>query len=167
MKDQENEVEERDFEVDVKVNKYKLDEENEKQASLYNYWASLLADAKTEKDDAEDALTLVKAKADADVRQTAADNSEKVTEAVVQGRVLDSPKVQKAQQRVRDAKSQVYHLEAAVKALEHRKSSLDNLTVLWTKSYYATPDGGKPATAGDAFSKDIRRNLNRGRNREE
>ena len=48
----------RSFEEEIKINKWKLDDECESHSSLYLYWSEELATAKAEKDDAEDQLTL-------------------------------------------------------------------------------------------------------------
>ncbi len=160
LDEQKKERQERDFEVDVKINKYKLEDENEKQPSLYQYWSELLAQAKSEKDAAEDNLDLVLARRELSIRDDAAEANEKVTEAIIKARVEKDDRVQTAKTKLREAKSNVYDLEAAVKALEHRKESLSNLTQLWGKGYYAKPDGG-PRSAGDDVAGDIRKDLNK------
>ncbi len=58
-------------------------------------------------------------------------------------------------------KAESYSLEAGVKALDHRKSMLDNLVVLWSKGYYSkigiTPTG----SAADELSIETRVNLDK------
>jgi len=166
-------TEQRDFEVDVRVNKYKLDQENQVQASTYHYWASLLAEAKTEVDTCDEQIRIlegqmkeVRAKEELDIRENGDPSLKKVTEAGVVA-VLETrgPVVKKreeihnAREKAIKAKNNVYILEAAVKALEHRRDSLGNLTQLWCKGYYSKPTGSSQS-AGDDVSADIRKDLN-------
>lgn len=155
----------RSFQVDASINRFKLDEENEKQASLYHYWSDLCADAKADRDTMEDALDLIISKTDDAIRKNAQRNDEKVTEPAIKNLIERDKFVANAKEDLRKAKSDVYHLEAAVKALEHRKGSLDNLTILWTKNYYSQPSGivstDTSTTVTDAVSKDLRANLNK------
>jgi hypothetical protein len=152
-----------DFAEEVKVNKYKLDEENENHASKYFYWAKLQAQAKANKDRAEENLDLMLAKRELVIREQLEEDKTlkiKVTESVVKATLEKDEKIQKAREELRAIKAQLYTLDAAVKALEHRRDNLNNLTQLWGKSYYATPDGGPRMTGTDAASRDVRKNLN-------
>lgn len=159
---------ERDFSVDVKINRFKLEEESEIQPSLYHYWAEQLAEAKTAADKASAKLKLTLADAEMEIRY-AADRGEleiKLTESSAKALIEQHPKVQEARKELIAADGYVYHLESAVKSLEHRKAELDNLTQLWRGGYYAKPDGGK-RSAGDDVAADTRKNLNKNRNKGE
>lgn len=156
---------ERDFAVDVKINRFRLEEESEIQPSLYHYWADLLADAKARADKMDDRLKLTLADTEMNLRYKA-DRGEleiKLTEASIKALMEQQETVQAARKNSRDAWALVYHLESAVKALEHRKAELDNLTQLWRGGYYAKPDGGK-RSAGEDVAKDMRKNLNKNKN---
>jgi len=60
---------ERLFSDDIKINKYKLEEECEKQASIYFYWAEKLALAKTLLDEAIDKSKLIAAQTEMEIRK--------------------------------------------------------------------------------------------------
>jgi ElaB/YqjD/DUF883 family membrane-anchored ribosome-binding protein len=150
----------RDFDADVTINRFKLDVGNEEQASIYHYWSELAAKAEAQQDDLEDELDLILAKVDEEIRQTAEKKDEKITEPLVKNRIQKHPKVLQAKERLREAKANVYTLKAAVKSLEHRKGSLDNLTTLWCKNYYSSPSGIPAESGNDAAGHDLRKNLN-------
>jgi len=154
------ENEKHDFAADVTINRFKLEEECAKQPSLYHYWAEKLADAKSAVDAAYNNVKLVTAQREMYHRQLAANAQVKTTEATIAATVETDEQVQEAKSLYQQAQSTQYHLEAGVKALDHRKSELDNLTQLWIKSYYSRPDGGK-GSVGDDVSNEIRKNLNK------
>ena len=140
------------FVDDVKINRFKLEEECEQHAQVYWYYAELLAKARSNRDAIENALKLKKAEVNMAIRTTPEVyvGNVKVTESVVESTVEINADVQKYKTELLAAESEVYTLEAAVTAMTHRKSELDNLVQLWIKAYYASPDGGKPSQTGDA-----------------
>jgi len=153
--------EERLFSEDVRINKYKLEIECEKQASIYFYWAEKLADAKNKLNEKEDALKLITAQKDLEIRKNweaeyLAVNG-KQTEAGIKA-ILES-EIQSARENIRDAQSEVNYLIAAVSAMDHRKSELDNLTTLLVKGFYAAPNGGKREGPVELTQRDIRKKL--------
>lgn len=131
-----------ELEKEIKINKFKLDEENEIQPSLYIYYSELLADAKAEKDKAIDSFNLVKAEREMELRKNPPDGI-KITEAAIEALLAQDRKIQKYETKIFEAKKRVYHLEAAVNALEHRKSALRNLTTLFVAGYYSLPERDK------------------------
>jgi uncharacterized coiled-coil protein SlyX len=166
----------RDLAEDLKVNRFKLEIDCAVQPSMYHYWAEQLATARANVDKTDEKLRLldgdlkeVKAKEELIIR--AADPKDfkldKFTEASITAVLENRPAVTKKREEIQttrqeliDNKETVYHLEAAVKSLEHRRDELDNLTKLWLGGYYAKPEG-KPETAGDQFSKESRQRLNK------
>jgi hypothetical protein len=153
---------ERDFAEDVKVNKYKLEIECEKQASTYFYWANELADAKTRLNEAEDALKLIYATADLATRHNWNESlNGKSTESSIKSVIETSKDVLQGKEDVRDAQSAVNTLFAAVGALDHRKSELDNLVTLLVKGFYAAPNGGKREGPTESAERDVRKKLNK------
>lgn len=148
------------FQADISINRYRLDEESEKQPSIYGRYAELLADAKADKDSAENALKLKMAEIEISLR---ADPSPevKITENSIKALIVKNEKVVKKKERLLRKEAVIYKLEAAVRALDHRKSELNNLTQLWIKGYYSQPNDGRPHDTGnDVAAKDIRKNLN-------
>jgi hypothetical protein len=155
---------ERTFDEDVKINRFRLEQECEEQPSKYLFWANLLADAKAEVDRLENQLRLTLAEQEKKTRFSMEEAGVKATEASVKAGVETSDAVFSAREKLQEAESVQYHLEAGVKAFEHRKSEIDNLTQLWIKGYYAKPDGGRRSVTDDVSS-DIRKDLNKDKKR--
>jgi len=156
-------MDERNFADDVRINKYRLEIECEKQASTYFYWANELAEARNRLNEAEDKLKLVSAQKDLEIRKDwkakYLDKNGKQTEPSVKA-VLET-EIQPAREDVRDAQSAVNVLFAAVGAMDHRKSELDNLVTLLVKGFYAAPNGGKREGATESVEREIRKKLNK------
>jgi hypothetical protein len=152
---------ERLFSDDIKINKYKLEEECEKQASIYFYWAEKLALAKTLLDEAIDKSKLIAAQTEMAIRKNWDDEYlakyGKSTENSIKS-VLEI-KMEESRQNIRDAQSEVNILQASVNALEHRKYELDNLTTLLVKGFYAAPNGGRREGVIESTERDVRKKL--------
>lgn len=153
----------------IKINKYKLDDECVEQASFYHYWADLQADAKATVDRAENTAKLVEAEAQSRVKLRMEKAGDKITvDAVAAGVLLDS-EVRAAKEALLVAREELYHLDAAVRAMDHRKSELDNLVKLWAASYFSQPEGAglpRPEPTRE-FGNDQRRALNRKKGEDE
>lgn len=144
-----------DFKHDVKINKFKLEEECERQPSLYYYYSELLAEAKSDKDKAASKFSLITSEVDISVRNDP-DSPKKLTEALIKSIVTVDLKVVKAQKEYDDAKRKVYTLEVAVNSIEHRKSMLNNLVQLYCKNYYSQPGN---YDSNDQAQQEVRMNL--------
>lgn len=126
----------RDLQEDVQVDRFALDEELEKVAETYRYWAEQSADARADADRSKDRLELVMAEVALEIRNG---SEKKPTESTIEAMMLQHPKVQKAKADFISAKHSQAILEGAVRALDHKRSQLDNLTRLWIAGYYADP----------------------------
>ena len=134
----------RNFDDDIKFNKYQLEEVCEKHASIYWYWANKLAEAKNALGDSEDALKLVTAQADGNYRETWDENKwGKKTEASIAGKVASDSQVREYKDKFISNQHEVNTLIAAVSAFDHRKGMIDNEVKLLIGGFYATPNGGK------------------------
>ena len=150
-----------DFKDIVSINKYKLPEECEKHAGFYYQVAEKLAIAKSELDTANDKLKLILSDSDSYIRENWSDRDGKMTETGVASKVQKLPEVLEIKETIREKQSDVYALDAARLAMDHRKSMLDNLVVLITKSFYSAPDGGKNRPdMSDVASKELRKKRN-------
>jgi len=150
----------RDFEEDIKINKFKLAEECEQHASKYWFWANKLAEAKNDLGDSEDALKLISAQADSNYRENWNESEwGKKTEGSVSGKVLSDEKVRKAKEKLIENQHDVNTLIAAVSAMEHRKGMLDNEVKLLIGGFYASPNGGKKEKAINQGERKIRDKL--------
>jgi hypothetical protein len=159
-KESENEV---DFEKDISINKYKLDEECLSHSSLYFRYSSMQADAKTRVSKAKDNLELVEAERNLAIRKSFADSGVKVTEAMITSALIQDKKVIEAKNQVREAEDTFMKLSVAVQAFEHRKSELDNLVKLYCSGYYSVPNSSSEVkkTINEQTANAVRKNLNK------
>lgn len=154
------------FEKDLEIDKDKLDEAWLKQPRLYFNYARLAEDASNNLAKTKDDLEITHAKIDSNVRQSAAANDEKMTDKIAESRVLKSKEYQKALDEYNQAKHDYGILQAAVRALDHKKSALENLVKLYVGGYYASPvepREKKTTIKEDKFDDAQNRKLNRKR----
>ena len=142
-----------DFTQDVKIDRMKLEEECSIHPSIYALYADEYADARADKDREKDRLDLVLAQRDQVIRKEASESGIKTTEAVVASMVAQDKDVLDQKDAYRVACAKVYTLDAAMGALDHRKSQLDNLVQLWIKSYYSNMSKGEEGVATEKRSK--------------
>ena len=138
----------------IEPNKNLLDDEWVYQPRLFRHWAEKLEDAKAEIDDAKREFDVIKAEfeevkasLDLDIRRDPDKyDLPKVTDKSVPIVMLLQTRYKKTQQalfnaqRVIDtAKHKAGILQAVVKSLEQRKSSLEKLVDRHGQKYFATP----------------------------
>jgi len=143
---------ERSFEEEIKINKYKLEDECEKQASTYLYWATKNADAKSALNEADDALKLIVSGRDLSTRNNWNESWGKQTENSIKAVVESNNQVLMAKKNLADYQREVNTLSAAVSAFEHRRDELKNLSA---------PNGGKREGANEAAQREERTKLNK------
>jgi hypothetical protein len=150
------------FSDDVRINKYKLDEECEKQSSLYYYWAEKNAEAKKILSQSQDLLKYTLAETETNIRKNWDDTKDgKQTEGSIKAKVETTPKIKSIKEQIIENEHQVNVLSAAVSAMEHRKSELNNLVSLHLGGYYATPTGVKKQSVTEQASRDQKKRLNK------
>lgn len=150
------------FDEEIKINKYKLEEENEKHSSNYLFWATKNADAKSDLNEAEDALKLELARVDLDLRKNWIEAEYgKQTEGSIKSHVDTSEKIIEAKKRVTSCQREVNTLSAVVSAWDHRKDNLKNLNSLLVGGFYSAPNGGRREDANDIARRDERTKLNK------
>lgn len=147
------------IEQDLKINKFKLEDACEEQPSLYMYYAEEYAKKKAEKDNYDDKLDFISSKVEMEIRENPPDGL-KVTESTIKSLLSTDKRIIEIKEKLRAVKEDLYHLDAVVKALEHRKSELNNLVSLYIAGYYSMPSG-KRQTPNDKARNKIRQNLNR------
>jgi len=152
---------ERSFEEEIKINKYKLEDECEKQASTYLYWATKNADAKSALNEADDALKLIVSGRDLSTRNNWNESWGKQTENSIKAVVESNNQVLMAKKNLADYQREVNTLSAAVSAFEHRRDELKNLTGLLIGGFYSAPNGGKREGANEAAQREERTKLNK------
>jgi hypothetical protein len=124
-----------DFKKDVEIDRFKLDEENEIQPSMYAYYAEQLSEVKSEKDSLVDKLQVLLAQKDLYYRRNPPEDL-KITENVVKSLVDSDMDVMSARDSLRRAEAQLSLMYAAINSFDQRKSALDNLTKLHLQKYY-------------------------------
>lgn len=152
-----------DFEKDISINKFHLDEECLSHSSIYARYAEAQAEAKTEVSSAKDNLDLIKSERNIAIRKSLSDSKEKVTEAMITSYLETDEKVIKAKEKVRKAEDVYGKLSVAVSAFEHRKSELDNLVKLYNSGYFSAPTSSSEIkkNMNEQTSKAMRRSLNK------
>lgn len=152
-----------DFQKDISINKYRLDEECLSHSSIYLRYASAQVDAKSQLTKAKDNLELVEAERNLAIRKSFADSGAKVTEAMINSSLIVDKQVINAKNKVREAEDVYAKLSVAVIAFDHRKSELDNLVKLYCSGYYSTPSSSNEAkkNINERTSNAVRKNLNK------
>lgn len=149
-----------DIETDLKINKYKLDEECLTHASTYNRYAEMALKTKTELTKAKDKLSLITAQRNIAIREEIAKSGSKVTEKMIESYLESDKEVLKAKKEVREIEEVNATFNAMLDSFDHRKSELDNLVKLYCAGYYSAV-GNKKETSTETTEKDIRKNLNK------
>ena len=125
-------------ELNLTIDRLRLEEEWVRQPNQYHNWAVLAADAQAEYDTAKSRLEVVKAELYRDIRDDPDGyDLTKVTEVALNNTIPLQPEFQMAVKRVNEAKHDLEVVKAAVDALEHKKRALTMLVELWTKEYYS------------------------------
>lgn len=129
-----------DYMADLAIDKYALDDEWLDQSIKMMRYSELHSQAIYDRDRAKQALDIAKANADASVRTSAASSGEKVTEALVEGRVRNSIGYIEAKDAYMKAEYKVNLFMGAVSAFQFgRKAALENLVRLHLASYFSNP----------------------------
>jgi len=127
------------FDIDIN----RLDEEWINQPKIFFKYASQLADARRKLEEAKAELDVIRAEIDLDIRSNPTNyfgnKIGKTTESLITSTILQQSKYQEALLSFRKRKHRIDILQAAVNALDHRKSALERLVSLHGQNYFATP----------------------------
>lgn len=139
----------------LRVDEQNLLEEWQGQAAMMLDYGIKLADARQDEDEARAELSVVAAELDGAIRNNPEEyDVAKVTETSVAAAIPIQEEHQTATKAFNDARQAVRVLQAAVIALEHRKSTLKGMTDLWLRQYYADPTSpSQPKEVKDAVKK--------------
>jgi hypothetical protein len=151
------------FENDLSIDKYKLDEECVTHSALYYRYSELAANAKNQVGVLSDNLKLIMSEVNIKIRNRFIKEETKFTEAVINAEVEKEKTVLEAREELRQAELNLARLQAGVSAFEHRKSQLDNLVKLYCAGYFSTPanSGKQRETVNEQASRDVRAGLNK------
>ena len=157
MKEQEH-----DFEQDLSIDKYKLDQECVTHSQLYYRYSELAAVAKNQVGILADNLKLKMGEVNILIRDRLTKKEIKFTEAVINAEVEKDESVIDAREELRQAELSLARLQAGVSASEHRKSQLDNIVRLYCAGYFSTPvSSGRPREGiNEQAANNARKNLN-------
>lgn len=126
--------------LDLSVDENNLLAEWKGQAAMMLEYGILLADAMEEEDTARATLAVKAAELEQDIRNNPADfDITKLTEAAVTAAIPVQPEHKVATKKLNAARHRVRIYRAAVDALAHRKSTLQGMTDLWLRQWYADP----------------------------
>ncbi len=126
------------FDIDIN----RLDEEWINQPKIFFKYASKLANAHRRESQARAEREIVKAEIDLKVRENLKRfkiDKVKLTEAVILGVVFRQLAYKEAQKERLRRKHKTDILQAAVNALNHRRSALERLVSLHGQNYFSTP----------------------------
>lgn len=128
------------YEQDVSIDETALDVEWLQQANLMYKYVRYHAETKKAMDEAKERLDFVKAKLEMDIRANPEDYGlSKVTESAIASTILLQPEYQEASKKYIEAKYENDVATAAVRAIDQKKTALENLVKLLSVSYFAGP----------------------------
>ena len=157
------ENEEFDFEKDLSINKFRLDEECLSHSSLYFKYAEAQQEAKTNVSRAKNNLELVEAERYEEIRIEKEKAGIKTTIPMLEKALVCDEVVIKAKRKLIEAESIYGKLTVAVQAMDSRRSELDNLTKLYCAGYFSLPNSnnsGLRMSANEQTSREMRKKLN-------
>lgn len=130
--------------TDFQVDESALDREWVAQPARYFRYAELLAAAKLEHARLENELKVAEAEVSVDIRNNPdaygiKPYRDSVKEGDVEIRVKLHKRVQAAVKAVNQAQHEIDVLNAACRALDHKKAALENLVSLHGQNYFSTP----------------------------
>ena len=125
-----------DFDTDVGIDPDSLDIEWLRQATLYMRYATEAARRDAIVKRAKESLEVADAQIDREVRRSA---DKRLTEAQVSAAVTLDARHQQAAEELTEALYQYNIVAAAVRAMDNKRSALENLVKLYAGSYFAGP----------------------------
>lgn len=152
-----------DFEKDLSINKFRLDEECLSHSSIYFKYSDACQEAKSEVSKAKDNLELVQAERRLQIREDLVNGGAKVTESMVESSLIMDEKVREAKEQLRESETVYNKLLVAVQAMDTRRSELDNLVKLYCAGYFSVSNGSSDTkkSVTEMAEKEMRKNLNK------
>lgn len=147
---------ETNYESDISINPESLDVEWTRQAQTFFKYAELTAKARDVMDRAKERLDVLMADLGLKIRSNpAAHRLEKVTEGAIQSTIMLKSEYTEATKKLADLRYEYEVLSAAVRALDQKKSALENLVRLQGQNYFAGPS--VPRDVGAEWVKSVER----------
>jgi len=135
------------YEDDLRIDKYNLDYEWERQAQLYMKWAEAHAQAVLERDRAKELLDLARAELDSQIRESPEKFGfdKKPTETAIANTILQQDRYREVYKNFVETTKNMNILAGAKEAMAHKKKALEGITQLMVSGYYAEPNIPKEA----------------------
>ena len=147
---------ERNYNDDISIDRDALDIGWTKQAQTFFKYAELAAKARDAMDRKKEKIDVLEATMGLKIRTNPASYGlEKITEGAVQSTILIDQNHIDAVAELADLKYEYEVLIAAVRALDQKKSALENLVRLQGQNYFAGPS--VPREIGKEWAKDVER----------
>jgi len=128
------------YEDDISIDESALDVEWLRQPELMMKYGREAAQKRKDMDLAKEKLDLIRSKLDKEIRENPESRGlVKITEAAIQNTILLQPEYQSASNDYISAKYEYEVIMVAVKAMEAKKSALENLVRLHGQQYFAGP----------------------------
>lgn len=146
-----------DFEDDLHLDKYKLDDAVETQASTYARWAKEYMDSMYDRDKAKDKLELVKAQLSAACRQEwkSLQLGPRISNEAVENWVIDQDDYKDALKDFREKDRIMNILKVAEQSFSQRKYMIQAAVQLYASQYFAEPNT-KTQDAGKEIKRERR-----------
>ena len=125
-----------DIKSDVTVDEYHLESECITMSSTYYNYADMAREAKALVSEKADMLKVIQAERNISIREQCANEGKRVTEDIIKSMVQCDLEVVNAMKELRDATATFDRISVGVKALEIKKSELDNLVKLRCNGAY-------------------------------
>ena len=151
--------EEREIKEDLKINRFKLEDEADTQPSLFYHYSEHASEAREVRDKAKAKLKETEGRISLDYWSSRKVMEAKLSISTVSASVDIDPEVMDAREKFLNAESAYNKAASAEESMQQRKSMLGYLVQLYTMQYYSQPRGAKGSEeqAGD----EMRKNLNR------
>ena len=121
---------------DIEIDQYHLENECITMSSTYYNYAAMAAEAKSLVSTKADELKVITAERSIAIREQLTKDNVKVTEGIMKSAIESDLEVRQAMKDLRDAEATFDRLNVGVKALEIKKSELDNLVRLRCNGNY-------------------------------
>jgi hypothetical protein len=128
------------YEKDTNIDEHGLDVEWLKQSSLMLKYGKHAARMKLDMDHAKEELDVTKAQLDRDIRAFPDNyNLSKLTETIVSNTIIIQPEYKDANNQYLNAKYEYDIAMVAARAIDQKKTALENLVRLHGQQYFAGP----------------------------
>jgi len=138
-----------EYEKDLGIDPFALDEEWLRQPGLFMRYCEATAEAGKVRDKAKEKVGVVRAELDREIRKDPAKYGlEKMTETMVAGAILLQARYTEVADALIEADFKFNILQSAVRAFDHKRSALENEVKLWLGNYFSGPKEPRDIPSG-------------------